>query len=116
MNINQRPPIDEMTAEEQSAIREFLQDEAQQRNEIVRNNKERQQRNAQNKEAAVQKGRKQNSKSASVNTGDKRLAAAVKGGKLLDDSYMTAVDEYGNEIIVPTRAVTDIDDARCNYR
>jgi len=81
-----------MTAEEQSAIRQLLQDEAQARNETVRNNKAVQQKTAQKKEAVIQRSRKQNSKPASVSAKDKRLAAAVKRGKLLNDPISDPID------------------------
>jgi len=78
-----------MTAEEQSAIRQFLQDEAQQRNEDVRNNAERQQKIAQKKEAAVQKGRKQNKKPAP--------GSAAARGKIVDP--MDGFIDYGDDLI-----------------
>lgn len=74
-----------MTLEEQSAIRQFLQDDAQAEKQALRNRQGAQQKVAQKKEAAVQRGRKQSKKSAPVSAKDRRLAAAVKRGKLLGD-------------------------------
>lgn len=81
-----------MTAEEQSAIRQFLQDEAQGRNQALRNQQEAQQKMAQKKEAAVQRSRKQSKKSAPVSAADKRLAAAKKRGKLLNNPISDPID------------------------
>jgi len=78
-----------MTAEEQSAIRQFLQDEAQASNQAVRDNQQIQQKMAKKREAALQRSRKQNKKPATnVSTTvreeiakEKRLAAAVARGE-----------------------------------